>query len=327
VLVDRFLEDAVEIDVDAVSDGREIFSVIMEQVEHAGVHSGDSSCVYPPQTLSLRVISAVEEYTLRLARHLGVKGLLNVQYAVKDRTVYLLEANARASRTVPFASKATGVPLARVATRLIMEARLSDMHLHRTDRGGQVSVKAVVLPFNKFPGLEPLLGPEMQSTGESMGIGADFPEAFARAQQGAGFRPLAPSSSVLVAADGVAEWQLERLGRALEGCGHRTLATPITTRRLHSHGLEVERVGSVEDADSRGIGLIAYLNGHAHDADRELARGFARNAIERRIPYVTTLAGLVAWLGAGTRAAEVASRRAWPELVEGSQVESSQLAE
>jgi carbamoyl-phosphate synthase large subunit len=309
VLVDRFLEAAVEIDVDAVSDGRDIFTVIMEQVEHAGIHSGDSSCVYPPQTLSPGVVSEVEEYTLRLARHLGIKGLLNVQFAVKDGTVYLLEANARASRTVPFASKATGVPLARVATRLIMGASLSDMDLHRTDRGGQVSVKAVVLPFNKFPGLEPLLGPEMQSTGESMGVGADFRSAFARAQQGAGFRPLAAGSSLLVAADGVADWQMERLARALDGCGHRTLATPITTRRLHSHGIEVERVGSVEDADSRGIGLIAYLDGRSHESNRELARGFARNAIELRIPYVTTLAGLVAWLGAADGAKEVASPR------------------
>jgi carbamoyl-phosphate synthase large subunit len=172
------------------------------------------------------------------------------------------------------------------------------MDLHRTDRGGQVSVKAVVLPFNKFPGLEPLLGPEMQSTGESMGIGPDFHAAFARAQQGAGFRPLAPGSSVLIAADGVAEWQMERLARTLDGCGHRVLATPLTTRRLHSHGLEVERVGSVEDADSRGIGLVANLDGQAYEADRELARGFARNAIELRIPYVTTLASLAAWLGA-----------------------------
>jgi carbamoyl-phosphate synthase large subunit len=158
----------------------------MEQLEKAGIHSGDSSCVYPPQTLSPEVVATVEDYTRSLARHLKVMGLINVQYAVKDDKVYLLEVNARASRTVPFASKATGVPLARIATRLMMGVPLSEIALSGYEPPARVSVKAVVLPFNKFPALMPVLGPEMQSTGEAMGVGLTFQDALAKAFMGAG---------------------------------------------------------------------------------------------------------------------------------------------
>jgi carbamoyl-phosphate synthase large subunit len=193
VLVDQFLEDAAEVDVDAVSDGEEIFTVVMEQIEKAGIHSGDSSCVYPPQHLSSSVVEQVESYTRSLARHLKVKGLMNVQYAVKDDIVYLLEVNARASRTVPFASKATGVPLARVATRLIMGASLEEVGIRPLEPKRPVAVKAVVLPFDKIPTLVPVLGPEMQSTGEAMGVGPDFATAFAKARLGAGAKDIDPA--------------------------------------------------------------------------------------------------------------------------------------
>ena len=206
VLVDQFLEGALEVDIDAASDGHDICAVIMEQIEPAGVHSGDSTCVYPPHTLSQDVQERIRDYTLRLARHLHVMGLLNVQYAVKDGVVYLLEANARASRTVPFASKASGVPLANIATRLILGASLREIapeyELRITNyelQGGgtvlspqssvlspKVSVKCVVFPFDKFPSLSRALGPEMQSTGEAMGVGVDFASALAKARQGAG---------------------------------------------------------------------------------------------------------------------------------------------
>jgi carbamoyl-phosphate synthase large subunit len=185
VLVDQFLEDAVEVDVDCVSDGEEVFLVMMEQLEKAGIHSGDSSCVYPPQTMSAGVLEQIQLYTRRLARHLGIKGLMNIQFAVKEETVYLLEVNARASRTVPFASKASGVLLARMATRLIMGEALRVPELAPRGASGAVSVKAVVLPFDKFPSLVPVLGPEMQSTGEAMGSGPDFTSALARAKLGA----------------------------------------------------------------------------------------------------------------------------------------------
>ncbi len=190
VLIDQFLEDAIEIDVDGVSDGTCLLTVVMEQVEKAGVHSGDSSCVYPPQTLSAAVIKQVESYTLSLAQRLKIVGLMNVQYAVKDETVYLLEVNARASRTVPFASKATGVPLARIATRLMLGGSfLPGIDVKPRGVEGQVSVKTVVLPFNKFPALPRKLGPEMQSTGEAMGIDTTFAGAMLKARLGAGARP------------------------------------------------------------------------------------------------------------------------------------------
>jgi carbamoyl-phosphate synthase large subunit len=188
ILVDRFLEEAIEVDVDGVSDGREVFTVVMEQLERAGVHSGDSTCVYPPQTLEPQVVELVRNYTLKLAQHLKVVGFINVQYAVQGDKVYLLEVNARASRTVPFASKATGVPLARLATNLMLGIPLPEMVVSHQKPQGQVSVKTVVLPFDKFPTLDRRLGPEMQSTGECMGTGSDFATALAKAQLGAGAR-------------------------------------------------------------------------------------------------------------------------------------------
>src|SRR5207248_8699551 len=155
VLVDRFLEDALEVDVDGISDGRDTYMVVMEQIEKAGIHSGDSACVYPPQTLSPQIVEQIRRYTHTLAQHLGVVGLINVQYAVKDGEVYLLEVNARASRTVPFASKATGIPLARLATQLILGASLAELAVPPPDPARPVAVKAVVLPLNKFPALDP----------------------------------------------------------------------------------------------------------------------------------------------------------------------------
>ncbi|MFL5732981.1 MAG: ATP-grasp domain-containing protein, partial [Chloroflexia bacterium] len=180
VLIDQFLEDALEVDVDGISDGQDTFCVIMEQIEKAGINSGDSACVHPPQTLSPHIQHQIRAYTQELARHLQIKGLINVQYAVKGEEVYLLEVNARASRTVPFASKATGVPLARLATRLILGEQLRDLEI-APRRPGQISVKAVVLPFDKFPTLDRTLGPEMQSTGERMGTAPTFSEALAKA--------------------------------------------------------------------------------------------------------------------------------------------------
>ena len=190
VLVDQFLAGAIEVDVDGIADGQDAFLVLMEQIEPAGVHSGDSTCVYPPQTLSPSVQEQIRAYTHRLVSSLGIVGLINVQYAVQAGTVYLLEVNARASRSVPFASKATGIPLARLATQLIMGAKLADLDLQPGPRFGAVAVKTVVFPFNKFPALERVLGPEMQSTGEAMGSAATFAEALAKAQLAAGHAPV-----------------------------------------------------------------------------------------------------------------------------------------
>src|SRR5713226_7747711 len=187
VLIDRFLEDATEVDVDALADrdGAVLIAGIMEHIEEAGVHSGDSSCVLPPQGLSEPVLKTIQVYTMRLARALRVIGLMNVQYAIKDGAVYVLEVNPRASRTVPYVSKATGVPLPKIAVGLMTGKKLRELR-HLT--GGMISgclpvpqsfVKSPVFPFNKFPGVDPALGPEMRSTGEVMGVGEDFGEAFA----------------------------------------------------------------------------------------------------------------------------------------------------
>src|ERR1700678_2269547 len=193
VLVDRFLEDALEVDVDALCDGDEVLIAgIMEHIEEAGVHSGDSSCVLPPVSIPEAEIKTIEDYTVKLAKALNVIGLMNVQYAIKDGVVYVLEVNPRASRTVPYVSKATGVPLPKLAVQLMLGKKLADFeHLTGGRPSGvlprpQCFVKSPVFPFGKFPGVDPALGPEMRSTGEVMGVGENFGEAFGKAQLSAG---------------------------------------------------------------------------------------------------------------------------------------------
>ena len=195
VLVDRFLEDAVEVDVDAIRDatGESVIGGVMEHIEEAGVHSGDSACAIPPQTLSAAMVGRIETQTRALADALDVRGLLNVQYAVKDDELYVIEANPRASRTVPFVSKATGVPLAKVASRVMVGATLDELRAEKAScaagaDGGHIAVKEAVLPFNRFPDVDTVLGPEMRSTGEVMGIDRTFGMAFAKSQTAAGNR-------------------------------------------------------------------------------------------------------------------------------------------
>lgn len=190
ILIDKFLDDAVEIDVDAVCDGEEVYiGGIMEHIEEAGIHSGDSCCVVPPQTLSKKVIEDVIDYTKKMALALETKGLINIQYAVKEGVVYVLEANPRSSRTIPFISKATGVPLAKIAARVIMGEKLRGIleGFDYTKGIKHVAVKEVVLPFDKLR-IDPILSPEMRSTGESMGIDQNFGNAFYKAQEGAGIK-------------------------------------------------------------------------------------------------------------------------------------------
>ena len=187
ILIDKFLEAAIELDVDAVSDGtRTIIGGIMEHIEEAGVHSGDSACVLPPRSLSRRMLEEIKAATRALAAELGVVGLMNIQYAIKDDRLFILEVNPRASRTVPFVSKATGVPLAKVATRVMMGRTLDELGLFDEPDPHHISVKEAVFPFNRFPGVDTILGPEMKSTGEVMGIAGDFGLAFAKSQLAAG---------------------------------------------------------------------------------------------------------------------------------------------
>ena len=189
VLIDKFLENAIEVDVDALSDGEDVYVAgVMEHIEEAGIHSGDSSCVLPPYSLPAETVAEIERQTVALAKELRVVGLMNIQFAVKDGVVFILEVNPRASRTAPFVSKATGVPLPRLATQVMLGKTLKELDPWSMRRSGYVSVKESVFPFRRFPGVDILLGPEMRSTGEVMGIAPTFEEAFLKGQWGAGRR-------------------------------------------------------------------------------------------------------------------------------------------
>ncbi|HUO49429.1 MAG TPA: carbamoyl-phosphate synthase large subunit, partial [Acidimicrobiales bacterium] len=267
VLVDRFLEDAVEVDVDALRDGagEVLIAGVMEHVEEAGVHSGDSACALPPQTLSEAVLAALEAHTRAIAAALEVKGLLNVQFAVKDGAVFVLEANPRASRTVPFVAKATGVPVAMVAARVMAGATLATLRdeglLREPTAGGYVSVKEAVLPFARFPGVDTLLGPEMRSTGEVMGSGSTFGLAFAKSQIAAGTRLPEEGTVFLSLADRDKGAGLEA-ARVFHEIGLMLAATSGTAAFLESNGVPVAtvvaKVGETGAADA--VELIA--SGH-----------------------------------------------------------------
>ena len=236
VLVDRFLENAVEIDVDALCDGEDTYvAAVMQHVEEAGVHSGDSSCVLPAPSLTAAWTAEIEAVVAELGPALGVVGLLNVQLAVADGHVYVLEVNPRASRTVPFASKAIGVNLVEAACRLAAGAKLSELQLSR-GQTPDVSVKAAVLPFARFPGSDPVLGPEMRSTGEVMATAADFPTAFAKAERAAG-RPLPTDGTVFLSVRDADKPAAVPVAAALSGLGFRLLATGGTAQSLAAAGL------------------------------------------------------------------------------------------
>jgi carbamoyl-phosphate synthase large subunit len=266
LLVDHFLEGAIELDVDAVSDGHDVVSVIMEQLEECGVHSGDSAEVYPPQTTPPDILTTVERYTRAIARTFRVVGLMNVQFAVHRGTVYVLEVNPRASRSVPFASKASGIPLADLAIRVILGARLRDLPIpaQRTDR---VCVKEVVLPFRVFPGLPPILGPEMQSTGESMGVAATFAAAYWKALQGAGMKQLPFGRPVYVPPGTEVFAELAALLGAV-GCSI------------------VRSPRGVDDVDVADLGLAVVLGRSAEDLQ------LLRRCVDAGIPYISTSGAL-----------------------------------
>src|SRR5262249_24997163 len=237
VLIDKFLEDAVEVDVDAVSDGTDVvIGGIMEHIERAGVHSGDSACSLPPYSIDAEVQAEIGRQTVALARELGVVGLMNVQFAVKDRVVYVLEGNPRASRTVPFVSKAIGGPLAKGAVHCMSGKTLGEIGFTHEIVPAHVSVKEAVFPFIKFPGVDTVLGPEMKSTGEVMGIDASFGAAFAKAQVAAGtFLPT--GGTVFVSVPDEHKDALLPVAQKLAACGFALMATNGTASFLESHGL------------------------------------------------------------------------------------------
>ena len=247
VLIDRFLEGAIEIDVDALCDGRETFvAAVMEHVEEAGVHSGDSSCVLPAPSLDDKTLARIEETVEKLAPALGVVGLVNVQLAVQDGELFVLEANPRASRTVPFASKAIGLNLVEAACKLAAGTRLSELDLSRGQTPTQFSVKAAVLPFARFPGADPVLGPEMRSTGEVMASAADLPTALAKAERAAG-RPLPMEGTAFLSVRDADKPALVEVADSLSKLGFRLVATAGTARALANARIAVEHVRKVTE--------------------------------------------------------------------------------
>src|SRR5437762_970550 len=225
VLIDSFLEDAVEIDVDALADGeRVVIAGIQQHIEEAGIHSGDSSCVLPPWGIKAEHLDSMRRYTRELAKALNVIGLMNIQFAIWRDAVYVLEVNPRASRTVPFVSKATGVPLAKVAARLMIGRKLSEFNLPDELTVDRFYVKSPVFPFVKFPGVDPILGPEMRSTGEVMGVGETFGEAYAKAMLGAGLT-LPQSGSAFISVNDTDKGPAVVIARRLSRLGFELVAT------------------------------------------------------------------------------------------------------
>ena len=310
VLVDRFLEGAVELDVDALCDGEETWvAALMEHVEEAGVHSGDSSCVLPPVGIASDVLAECTEVVRRLAPALGVVGLINVQLALHDGRLHVLEANPRASRTVPFASKALGVNLVEAACRLVAGARVSDLDVSRCRAPGHVSVKASVFPFARFPGADAVLGPEMRSTGEVMASAADFPSAFARAERAAG-RPLPAGGTAFLSVRDPDKPAAVELGRRLDALGFGLCATGGTAAALAAAGLAVTRVRKVTEPGEgttvvdlirrRRVELVVNTpDGRGARSDGYLIR---EAALLARVPCVTTMAGAAAAVEAVARA-------------------------
>jgi len=300
VLIDQFLEDAIEVDVDAVSDGTDVvIGGIMEHIERAGVHSGDSACSLPPYSIPADVQADIRRHTVALARELGVVGLMNVQYAVKDRVVYVLEVNPRASRTVPFVSKAIGVPLAKIAARCMVGRSLREQGFQHEIVPAHVSVKEAVFPFIKFPGVDTVLGPEMKSTGEVMGIDATFGAAFAKAQS-AGGTLLPTAGSAFVSVPSVYYAAALPIAQRLARAGFRLLATAGTGAQLRAAGLDVTVLNKVQDGpphivDSMRRGEVALVvNTPSGAGSYRDSFPIRRTALECRVPYFTTIAAAVA---------------------------------
>lgn len=306
ILVDKFLEDAIEIDVDALSDGEDVFiGGIMEHIEEAGVHSGDSACVMPPQSISKDVLKTIKEYTTKLALELNVVGLMNIQYAVKTDTeskVYIIEANPRASRTVPFVSKAVGVPLAKIAAKLIVGYKLKDLGLLDDIKINHVAVKESIFPFIKLPAADSVLGPEMKSTGESMGIDKNFGVSYYKAQLSAGME-LPKKGKLFISVRDSDKNNIRDIVEKAENLGFELIATKGTANAVKKYvNIDTIRKMSQESPNIRDsvvngeINLIINTPSGKQSADDGYY--IRRMAIELGIPYVTTLAGARAVLNA-----------------------------
>jgi len=327
VLIDHFLEDAFEADVDAIADGtRCVIGGVMQHIEDAGVHSGDSACVLPPYLIGDRQVEEMRRYTQAFAKALGVVGLINVQYAIKDGIVYVLEVNPRASRTVPFVSKATGVPLAKLAAAVMVGRTLDDLGVPDELPVAGVAVKEAVFPFTKLPGVDTVLGPEMRSTGEVMGLADSFGMAFAKAQIAAeGSLPL--EGTIFVTVNDHDKPTVLPIARRFHELGFRILATEGTERYLRGRGVPAERVKKVHEGRPNAIDLI--VSGEIHLLINTPLGKFTqvddyairRAALVHRVPYTTTMsaasAACDAIIALRSRTGSVRSLQEWHERTNG----------
>jgi carbamoyl-phosphate synthase large subunit len=317
IFLDRFLEDSIEVDVDALSDGTDVWIAgIMQHVEEAGIHSGDSACVLPPHTLGEEVMAQIREQTVGIARALGVVGLLNVQFAIHGQHgLHVIEANPRASRTVPFVSKAIGLPLAKLACRIALGERIADLGLPEHTTNGHVCVKEAVLPFNRFMGADALLGPEMRSTGEVMGIARDFPTAFAKAQAAAGAELPDAGTAFITVADGD-KAAATGLAALLDQLGFRIIATRGTAQAIRRQGIRAEAINKIGEGSPHVVDWIErgdvdlVINTPVGTGARSDGYEIRTAAIARGIPCITTIAG-----GIAAARAISAARRGAPEVL------------
>ncbi len=298
ILLDHFLNDAIEVDVDCICDGKQtVIGGIMQHIEQAGIHSGDSACSLPPYSLSADIQDEIRRQTAAMAFELGVVGLMNVQFAVQKETIYVLEVNPRASRTVPFVSKATGVPLAKIAARVMAGISLAEQGVSKEVIPNLYSVKEAVFPFIKFPGVDTILGPEMRSTGEVMGVGKTFSEAFLKAQIGAGER-LPKLGKIFLSVENVDKPKLVRIDKRLQDLGYGLCSTLGTAKFLREHGIGVQIVNKVREGrphivDAIKNGEIAMVVNTVGSMPESVAdsHSIRSSALQQRIPVYTTVAG------------------------------------
>jgi carbamoyl-phosphate synthase large subunit len=295
ILIDRFLENAIEAEADALADGEEAFvPAVMEHIELAGIHSGDSACAIPPVTLPEKHVKAIEEHTLRIGRELKVVGVMNIQYAIANDKLYVLEANPRASRTVPLVSKVCGVPMARIATQLMLGAKIKDLKLqHRVIP--HIGVKEAVLPFSMFPEVDPVLGPEMRSTGEVLGMAPSFGLAYFKAQEAVGL-PLPTEGTVLISVNDRDKAEVIEVGRRFAEMGFTIRATVGTHAALCGAGVRSSSIPKLHDGRPNIVDEI--MNGRIHLVINTAAGKLSQHddsyirkaAIKHKIPYITTVA-------------------------------------
>ena len=300
VLIDKFLEDAIEIDVDAVSDGKvTIIGGIMEHIEEAGIHSGDSACVLPPYSISQPMLDEIINATKSMALELDVVGLMNVQFAIQNNRLFVLEVNPRASRTIPFVSKATGIPLAKIATKVMLGKTLKELGIVSEKIPAHISVKEAVLPFNRFPDVDTLLGPEMKSTGEVMGIDSDFGSAYAKSQFGAG-QLLPDKGTVFLSVKDSDKQAVLPVASQFNDMGFTIMATRGTSSFLKRQGIANKLVNKVSIGRPHVVDAIMnkeiqlIINTPSGGETKRDGYEIRRAAIKFNIPYTTTIAGAIA---------------------------------